>query len=429
MSKVYLLLGIFIASFSLLVSGQESLSGEEVALSFPGKHQIGMRTRYQDVNDTWLGDGEAFTTRLKFTSHFTFDEDEQWLLLSELNYVYAFNEDDFNSVTVKKSTSPIPDPPGLNLTQMFLNYKSSAQWQVKLGRQSIAFDNERMIGTIEFWQTPQSFSALSFDYNDQINWHVQYVYTNKVHRIFGHNAKLSLPRDDIRYNNIEQRPLNELGEHKLNGHLLNINHTTEDNLNISAYSYLLENYTQSQFSSNTFGLRIMDEFKPNRFKYRYSAEFAWQENAYNNPERYHAWYNLLEASVQYKSHLLKASQEIISENNHQGFKTPLGTNHKFQGWADVFTGYAMQTGLRDQYITYKGRYKKLRWRLVYHKFGDFNNKVNIGNEFDFELAYRLTRKWEFKFIFADYRTKEGLNYFPKANFDLSTWFASVAYNI
>ena len=119
----------------------------------------------------------------------------------------------------------------------------------------------------------------------------------------------------------------------------------------------------------------------------------------------------------------------MSEDNLHGFKTPLGTNHKFQGWADVFTGYAMQTGLKDQYLTYRMRYKKLCWRGVYHLFNNYSNNKNIGNELDIELAYRLTRKWEFKLVYADYQAKEGIFYFPKASHDLSTWFASVAYTI
>jgi len=141
------------------------------------------------------------------------------------------------------------------------------------------------------------------------------------------------------------------------------------------------------------------------------------------------WYNLIEASAQYKSHQIQISQEILSTDQDYVFLTPLGTNHKFQGWVDIFSSYGIQTGLRDQYLTYKGRIKKLRWRGVYHRFIDYNTSKVIGNELDIELAYRASRKWEFKLIYAHYKADNGLPLFPVSNHNITTWFASVAYNI
>ncbi|OUR74025.1 hypothetical protein A9Q78_01810, partial [Methylophaga sp. 41_12_T18] len=354
------------------------------------------------------GDADAFTTRLKLTA--SFDLNEQWQFLLQPNYVYAFNEGDYNSVTVKKFTSPIPDPQGFNLSKAFINYSSDYDWQIRLGRQQLSFDNERMIGAIEFWQTPQNFDALKFDYNDQINWHVQYAYTNKVHRIFGQDSTLTIPQDDIRFGTVAQRPVNELGQHQLSAHLINVAYKTDNNLSMVGYAYLVENKEQARFSTNTLGVRLSDEFKPAKIKYRYNAEFALQQDTANNPTDYQAWYSLLEASVQYKSHIFKLSQEVFSEDGMQGFITPLGTNHKFQGWADVFTGYGVQSGLRDQYFTYRGRYNKLRWRAVYHDFHTYQKSDDIGKELDLELAYRATRKWEFKLVYANYQAKGGLHY-------------------
>ncbi|NQZ86165.1 MAG: hypothetical protein HRT54_01130 [Colwellia sp.] len=416
---------MFIAEFDVMANEFEHI---------PGEHEIGMRTRYQSVDDTWLGDAKAFTTRINLTSTFLLDEANQWQLKVQPNYVFAFNDGDYNSVAVKKNTSPIPDPEGFNLSKMVLAYDSEENWKVKLGRQNLSFDNERFIGGVDFWQTPQNFDALKFDFNDQMNWHVQYAYSNKVNRIFGKGAKSAIIKNDVRHDDyllgyIEQRPTNELGEHSINAHLLNVEFKTDNNLTFVAYNYLVENNNQTHFSTNTRGIRINDEFKPSKIKYRYTAEYALQENKYNNPWHYQAWYSLLEASLQYKSHIFQFSQEIFSEDNQHTFITPLGTNHKFQGWADVVSGYDMQSGLRDQYITYRGRLNKIRWRAVYHKFADYESSVNIGNEFNIELAYRASRKWEFKLVYAAYKTNEGLGDFGQANHDLTTWFASVAYNI
>lgn len=397
--------------------------------SFAADYQVGMRTRYQTVYDNWLGDATALTTRLKLTAKYQLDDDQQWQVLLQPNYVFAVNKNDYNSVTVTRNTSPIPDPHGFKLLQAQLHYDSNNNWQATLGRQRLSFDNERFIGGIDFWQTPQTFDALKLTYNNHINFNVRYVYSNKVHRIFGQHAKITLPENDIRYGILTQRPVNELGIHRLNSHLLNIHYKTNNNLSITGYSYLIENKDQRLFSTNTLGIRIQDEFKPSKIKYRYTLEIAQQKDAFNNSNRYQTWYSLIETSVQYKSHQLQLSQEILANDKGVGFKTPLATNHKFQGWGDTFTGYAMQTGLRDQYLTYRGRLKKLRWRAVLHNFASFNENRIIGSEIDLELAYRYTRKWEFKLVYANYNAKNGLKSFPKAKIDLSTLFVSVAYNI
>lgn len=429
MYKFYLILLL-----SLVIVTEFKAFANEFKL-IPGEHEMGMRTRYQSVDDVWRGDATAFTTRINLTSTFSLDDDQQWKFQIQPNYVFTFNENDFSSVTTTKNTYHIPDPEGFNLSKVYLAYNSDENWQLTLGRQNLSFNNERFIGGEDFWQTPQNFDAFKFDFNDQMNWHIQYAYSNKVHRFFGKDSTLEIPKDDVRYDDyiagiIEHRPLSELGEHSMNAHLLNIEFKTENNLSFMAYDYLIENKTQPLFSTQTFGVRISDELKPDNLKYRYTAEYALQQDQFNNPNDYQGWYSLLQASIQYQSHLFELSQETFSENNKGDvFITPLGTNHKFQGWADVFTGYGKSVGLRDQYFTYKGRSKKIRWRTVFHHFKDYATGINIGNELDLELAYRATRKWEFKLVYASYMAKEGLDSFGKTKNDITSWFVSVAYNI
>ena len=431
-STIKIVLVTCLTSITGVVFAEESSTSaatNSYNVDIPGEHQLSARTRYQSTNDDWWHDANAATTRVKLTSNFTLDNDEQWQLLLQPNYVFVHN-DDYNSVSKFNFKSVIPDTQGGSLTQGYLGFTSNNNWQVKAGRQSLSFDNERMIGALEYWQTPQSFDAISAQFNDQINWNIQYAYIDKVHRIFGRDADEALPTSDPRNGYLTQRPINEWGEHKLKAHFVNVGYKTENNVQLVAYNYLIDNQDQALFSSKTLGIRISDEFKPNRIKYRYNAEFAWQEDAYNNTDNYQAWYNLVEASIQYKSHIFQLSQETFSQDKGIGFKTSLGTNHKFQGWADVFTSYAGQNGLRDSFATYRGRHKKLRWRFVYHNFKTYGSSQKIGYEFDVELAYRVTRKWEVKAVYADYHTQDAWTpEYLAANFDLSTWFIAVSYNI
>jgi hypothetical protein len=391
----------------------------------------GMRTRWQHVTDQRLGDTNAFTTRLSLTGKFNLaalTSNSNWSLGITGNYVWSPDET-FNSVTITRAGSPVPDPVGFNLNQGFLHYAGVTNWSMTLGRQLIALDNERFVGSVEFWQTPQSFDAAKFDYNDQVHWHIQYAYLQQVNRIFGHQATHNLAKEDIRYATLPERPVNEWGVHKLNSHLFNASYKTDHNRHFTIYGYFNDNEDQPLFSNNTFGINITEQVKPAHLKYSYTAEYARQYGAYNNPNTYQAWYSLLQAGIQYNSHSVELTQEILSEDNYIGFVTPLATNHKFQGWADIFTGYGMQTGLRDRYFTYQGRNNKLRWRIVWHDFKGYAHGEHIGQELDLEVGYHINRQWQVKLIYANYQTLDGLKYFPKANYDLTTWMMSIAYNI
>jgi hypothetical protein len=63
-----------------------------------------MRTCYQSVHDIWLNNAQAFTTRVKLTALYQLDKDQQWQLMLQPNYVFAFNDKDYNSVTVTRAT-------------------------------------------------------------------------------------------------------------------------------------------------------------------------------------------------------------------------------------------------------------------------------------------------------------------------------------
>lgn len=385
------------------------------------------RYRYQDVNDLWFGNAQAST--LKFRLSADWQASDNWQGFAQYDVVEAFNNNRYNSVTVKRNTSPIPDPEGHELNQFYLKYISDDDWQSLIGRQSVSFDNERHIGTVEFWQNDQTFDAFRFDYNDNIQWSASYLYVDKVHTILGDDARHRLPKEDIRFDTNPIRPVTELGNQDHKSHLINLNYQLNQQAKLSLYSYLIDNQSVRVFSSDTYGARFEGEFKPEKVKYGYTVEYAQQSNSGSNPWRFDTDYLLLEVSAQFKSHQLTLSYEKLGEDNGFGFATTLGTNHKFQGWADVFTNYLTRGGLKDTFLTYRGRKGKLRWRLVAHQFDSALGGTTAGHELDLELAYRYDRQWEFKFIGAKYFADEGFSSLPSSQFDLSTWMLSAAYNL
>lgn len=401
------------------VSASEILDGLKV--------EPGARWRYQQVTDPLRGDAQANTLKLRLSADW--QASYNWQGFAQFDYVHAFAEEQFNSVAVNHGTSPIPDPPGPDVNQLFVRYQSDTNWSLAVGRQVVALDNERHVGSGAFWQNEQALDALKFEYKDNLNWTVNYLYVDKVKRIFGDRAKAILDKDDIRFDTNPLRPLTELGEHQHDSHLVNMRYVFNRHAKLSLYAYLLDNHSAPTLSSDTYGASLEGDFKPQQLRYSYTLEYALQSAKHDNPWQYDTDYLFMEANVQINSHQLSLGYEKLGEDKGFGFATSLGTAHKFQGWADIFSTYAQGSELHDAYLSYKGREAKLRWRIVAHYFSGDSSHSKIGKELDLELAYRYDRKWEFKFIAARYMADQGLSFLPATQHNLSTWMLSVNYNL
>lgn len=386
-----------------------------------------LRYRVQDVKDDLRGDALANTLKLRLSANWQASDNVS--VFGELDFVHAFNAGNYNSVTLQRETSPIPDPEGQEINQFFLRYQSNADWRMNIGRQALNFDNERHVGTNGFWQQEQTFDAFNFVYDNNINWQVNYVYLAGVQTIFGSNADPQLASNDVRFPEQTQRPIFELGYQRHQSHLFNASYIQSNQFQLSAFAYLLRNQDVPMFSSNTIGLRTTGEFKPKQVRYAYEFEIALQENAANSPWLYQTSYFQGQLSAQFKSHRFGLNYERFGQNNGFSFATSLGSAHKFNGWADVFDDYFSRDGISDTFLDYRGRDAKLRWRVKLHQFNDVNSSATIGHEIDAEIAYRYSRKIELRLIAAKYFDDEGISRLPISQNNLSSIFASFSYDL
>lgn len=413
--------------FALHISNASAFFVEEFSFAESLFIEPSARYRYQQVDDRARGNAIANTLKLRLSLYWKANDYFQAFV--QADHVHGFSEERYNSVTVTRATSPIQEALGSELNQAWLKYTSDNDWSATIGRQVLGFDNERHISSVEFWQNDQTFDALTLNYTDSIKWQVTYSYINKVHRLSGDDAKALLPKEDIRFNQNPNRPFLELGNHDHNSHLLNINYQFNRYMNMTAYAYLLDNETANQLSSDTYGLRVIGEVKPSAIKYGYTAEIAHQQTASNSAWDFSGYYLLAEISAQYKSHQIALAHERLSEDQGFAFATSLGNNHLFLGWADIFSSYLNTDGIRDTFITYRGRNAKLRWRVVAHQFNSDSNGATAGHELDIEVAYRFNRKWEATFLSSRYYAKEGVVGLPAAQTDLRSWTFSISYNL
>jgi hypothetical protein len=120
------------------------------------------------------------------------------------------------------------------------------------------------------------------------------------------------------------------------------------------------------------------------------AEYARQRDHAGNPLDYSAEYWRAIASVNWTSVSVTGGHEVLGEGGPRAFQTPLGTNHAFQGAADLFV-VTPNVGLRDTYLDASwaigavGPLRGLTAGLRHHWFADDTGGDSLGAEWDMSL--------------------------------------------
>ncbi|MEO8417423.1 MAG: hypothetical protein ABI475_01705 [Methylophilaceae bacterium] len=164
-------------------------------------------------------------------------------------------------------------------------------------------------------------------------------------------------------------------------------------------------------SNRTLGLRLDGAYKlDDNWKGLYTAEYAKQDNYKGNSDLIDAHYYKFGGGAMYQTWSLRIVQELLSSNSGKyGFQTPLGINHLFQGWADLFLTTPGQ-GIRDTYVTLATSIKNAKLMAEYHDYKSDKDFKTIGNtlvahygtELDFSVAYPLTDKLNAKLEYAKF---------------------------
>lgn len=323
---------------------------------------------------------------------------------AEYQGLYAL-EDDYNQGVLVKNTnySTIQDPQRNELDQLWLSYKGIDDTLVKFGRQRIKYDDDRFIGNVGWRQLEQTYDAVTIAHNYQtiFGMTVNAAYLGHMQDPLGQNAKLSAP-------------------------LVNFNYKVNDWGNLVAYGYWLDfqdkvNYAKS---SQTYGLRF-DGKSPQFFdtvNFLYTAEWGNQSDYANNPNHYSAdRINLMGGFSAFDFTLQGAMEQLDGYGVNKTFNTPLGTNHSFQGWADVIknplylpggvgattaAAAALGQGIRDIFAT--AGYKMLNDSVIltgiYHDFYDDTGSVKFGSEWDFSLLKKFGKHYSLLAKYADFYT-------------------------
>lgn len=377
----------------LAVSGMGSISALNVAHAEDafidaltgGTVSFSARARYEAVSeDNAKKDADAYTLRTALaykTAGF-----KGFGAFVEFEDVRALGDEQFNNFENGHTTySVVADPVGTEVNQGYLSY-NSFDTEFKLGRQEITYRGapfHRYIGNVLWRQNHQSFDGFSLVNQSFENTKISYAHIESVNTIFGDNS-VAKPKDI-----------------DMNTDLFNVQYSGLAIGDLEAYAYLIDNEDVIASSSQTFGARLSGAQAVNAdWKVLYTAEYANQSD-YKDGTMDDQNYYLAELGGKYKGWLAKVSYEMQEGDGASSFNTPLGTNHAFQGWADIFLN-TPASGLEDMYFTVAGNVMGVKLVAVYHDFETDKGGIDAGNEFDILAEKAFNKHYSLGVKYADY---------------------------
>lgn len=391
-----------------------------------GKPMTSFRLRYENLNQEAyqstaanakkLDTGEAFTLRSLIgwqTAPF-----KSFSFAAQLTDVHEFNND-FNDrrnnvAEPGKSAYPnIVDPGYTDVNQLYVDWTGIQDTKLRLGRQQLNLDNVRFIGDIGFRQNMQVFDGISVLNKSLNDVEIFAAHFSKVRQI---TTKLRDGNIDIVNAKYKISPGESLIAY---GYFVDVENLGQNGGNPAVTSSTAAqggnglggssdapvsatniNPTQTDASSKTLGIRLDGAYKVNNdWKVLYTAEYARQNDYRSGNPLIDAHYFKLGGGAAYGAWSVRLDHEKLSSNDGKyAFQTPLGTNHLFQGWADVFLTTPRQ-GMEDTCISIAGSIVKAKLLAEYHvfksdeKYQSLNGKLGdkYGTELDISVSYPFSK--------------------------------------
>jgi hypothetical protein len=345
---------------------------------------IDLRLRSETVRQTGIAqDARAVTLR----GRLGFETGKLWdtQLLAEAELVWPLSAD-YNSTINGKTQYPIvADPEDYALNRLQLTNTSIPGTTLVLGRQRMNLDDQRFIGASGWRQNEQTFDALRVTNHSLRNLTVDLAYIDQVNRVFGEESPVGIYRGSTYFANVSYQ-------------------TAPGKL--TAFAYLLDLNKAPTDSSSTVGLRFAGEHAFKGIKYGYAAAYGTQREYADNPLNYRDDYFAVELAATLREFSLTGGIEVLQGDGTKGFTAPLGTLHKFQGWADKFLT-TPANGIDDSYLALGYAKKSLgvfdSFALIAsaHKFKSDRLAIDYGKEFDLQAQLKR-RGYTLLLKYADY---------------------------
>ncbi len=362
----------------------DSIANGDIHLSF--------RYRYEFVDDD-LFDDNAHASTLKSRLTFAPAPIGHWGFLAELDDVRYIGNDTFNNTRNGDVTRPlVADPFGTDLNQALVTYTGLGPANIGFGRQRIDRGNERFVGGHAWRQNEQTFDSLVVDFELAGPLQASYAYIFSVNRIYG--PERGSPARDL----------------ATNIHLADVRYEFGKALNLSGLIYLMDFTDVETFSNSTVGIGADGHFDlVHGMALSYDAQYAKQQDYGDNPVNYDADYLLFEAALNFARlpfGFAIGYEELGAGNvTGGGFRTPLASLHKFQGWADRFaavSSFGLNEGVEDLYFGASAQLFGGEFLARAHDFQANSGGRDWGTELDLSASWAFLDHYGMTFSYAGF---------------------------
>lgn len=381
---------------AVLVVGGVACAGSAQAQDITVKPVAEARVRYEHVDqDGIAAKADALTVRVRGGAQATSGALSA-TVVAQGNL--AVVDDYYDGVNGAATRPLVADPQNIALYIAQLQYKAKGV-TLTAGRQKIALDDERFVGNVAFRDNAQTFDAVRAEVTPVKGLKLDVSYAWSVRTIWGIDG-------------------NAARQQAVGGDNLLANLSWETPLGVlTGFAYLVDQDEAAvqafRLSSQTYGARFAGTHAFGKaVKLAYQASYARQSDWHRNPSDYSAEYWLADATLDVKGWKANAGYEVLGSDKGAAltsFQTPLGTNFKFQGWADKFLT-TPANGVRDLYVgggygtKQIGAFSAVTLQATWHRFDSDRLDQHYGNEINL-LASAKLRKTTIALRYAHYDAK------------------------
>lgn len=402
-----------IARFSLVIAltlGAQTAAGAQPLKLDPVLFgDLRLRYEYAD-QDTTDRKANGLTQSLRLGLETSLSSRLSALVEGEAVFAIVNN---FNDGTGNNPDRPvILDPDLIVLNRAQITARIADQAFITAGRQRLAIDDQRFIGTLAFRQNDQTFDAVHASWRTKNGSTFQGGYIGRVNRALG--------------------PDNPNGVFRGNSYFLNANLQTPIG-RVGVFHYALDLETgprglrDNTSSSRTTGARIEGRWHADTYGLDWEAAYARQTDFADNPLNYSADYWLASAQAFLGPVRTGFRAEILGAGSEQSFQTPLATLHRFQGEADIFlvTPPDGVIDLEASAIWGIGSYgplKNISANASYHWFDAERGSADYGQEFNIRLKAETAYNVSVSLAYANYDAETFATDTERVFFSLSKRF-------
>ncbi len=289
------------------------------------------------------------------------------------------------------ATTTIADKNGVAMFEGWAQYEINSNWSSRIGRQVISYDNQRIMGEIDWAQQGQSHDALQFSFHPK---------NRQLDLGFALNANAE---------NIIEPKTPYVTNYKLMQYAWYHSQISKLNLSLlflnTGYEYAKPNTELAVDYKQTFGTYLA--FKENNWDTNLGLYGQTGKNQNKNVSAWYAGANLgyavtkeFKTSVGYE--FFSGKNQDDTSSDIKSFSPIFGTNHAFNGYMDYFYvgNHQNSVGLQDAYLNLNYTQNKWQFVLMPHYFSapatilDATNKKMdgyLGTEIDFTMSYTIQK--------------------------------------